>query len=84
LTVRKYFYRPIWRTALWVFRVLAGNAAKSAVPTAKTEFLLAKQYHQSEELVADTISFTTAVAVVTLIVWLLLLSWIYPGAFSLK
>jgi len=55
----------------------------AAVPTAKTEFLLAKQYQQSEELVADTISFTTAVAVGTLIVWLVVLSWVYPGAFSL-
>ena len=56
----------------------------AAVPTAKSEFILAKQYQQSEELVADTISFTTAVAVVTLIVWLVVLSWVYPGAFSLK
>jgi malonate transporter and related proteins len=56
----------------------------AAVPTAKTEFILAKQYHQSEELVADTISFTTAVAIVTLIAWLLFLSWVYPGAFSLR
>ena len=55
----------------------------AAVPTAKSEFILAKQYHQSEELVADTISFTTAVAVGTLIVWLVVLSWVYPGAFSL-
>jgi predicted permease len=54
----------------------------AAVPTAKSEFVLAKQYHQSEELVADTISVTTAVAVVTLIAWLLLLSWVFPGAFS--
>jgi len=54
------------------------------VPTAKTEFILAKQYHQLEEVVADTISFTTAAAVVTLIGWLVVLSWVYPGAFSLQ
>jgi len=56
----------------------------AAVPTAKTEFILAKQYHQLEEVVADTISFTTAAAVVTLIAWLIVLSWVYPGAFSLQ
>lgn len=55
----------------------------AAVPTAKSEFVLAKQYHQSEELVADTISVTTAISVVTLIAWLLLLSRVYPDSFSL-
>lgn len=56
----------------------------AAVPTAKSEFIFAKQYHQSEELVAGTISLTTAVSMVTLIGWLLLLSYVYPGAFTLK
>ncbi len=56
----------------------------AAVPAAKTEFVLAKQYHQSEELVADTISLTTAASIVTLIAWLMFLSWIYPDAFSLN
>ena len=56
----------------------------SAVPTAKTEFILAKQYHQSEELVAGTISLTTAASIITLILWLVLLSYIYPGEFSFQ
>ena len=56
----------------------------AAVPTAKSEFILAKQYHQSEELVAGTVSLTTAISIITLILWLLLLSYVYPGAFSLK
>ena len=56
----------------------------SAVPTAKSEFIFAKQYHQSEELTAGTVSLTTAVSVVTLIIWLLLLSYVYPGAFTLQ
>lgn len=55
----------------------------AAVPTAKSEFILAKQYHASEELVAGTISLTTAVSILTLILWLILLSYIYPGAFAM-
>ena len=55
----------------------------AAVPTAKTEFVMAKQYHVSEELVANTISLTTVLSVVSLIVWLVLLSYAYPTAFKL-
>ncbi|MEM8575029.1 MAG: AEC family transporter, partial [Pseudomonadota bacterium] len=54
----------------------------AAVPTATREFILARQYHVSEELVAGVISMTTALSVVTLIVWLLLLAQLYPGTFS--
>lgn len=56
----------------------------AAVPTAKSEFILAQQYHQSEDLVAGTISLTTAASIVTLILWLLALSYIYPGEFTLR
>lgn len=56
----------------------------AAVPTAKNEFILSEKYHQAEELTAETVSATTALAVVTLIVWLLILSWTFPGAFSLS
>ena len=55
----------------------------AAVPTAKSEYILAKQYHQSEELVAGTISLTTAASIITLILWLVVLSYVYPGEFSL-
>ncbi len=56
----------------------------AAVPTAKSEFILAKQYHQSEELVAGTVSLTTAASIVSLILWLIVLSYVYPGEFSLQ
>lgn len=56
----------------------------AAVPTAKNEFILSEKYHQAEEITAETISATTAFAVVTLVLWLLVLSWIFPGAFSLS
>ncbi|MCG8542751.1 MAG: AEC family transporter [Alphaproteobacteria bacterium] len=56
----------------------------AAVPTAKSEFILAKQYHQSEDLVAGTISLTTAISIISLIVWLVVLSYVYPGEFSFR
>jgi hypothetical protein len=56
----------------------------AALPTAKNEFILAEQYHKQEELAAETVSVTTALSVVTLVVWLLFLSRVYPGAFSLQ
>lgn len=56
----------------------------AAVPTAKNEFILSEKYHQAEEITAETVSATTALAVVTLIVWLLILSWVFPDAFSLS
>ena len=56
----------------------------AAVPTAKSEFVFAKQYHESEDLAAGTISLTTAISIVTLIAWLLVLSYVYPGAFTLR
>ncbi|WP_421724018.1 AEC family transporter [Bauldia sp.] len=56
----------------------------AALPTAKSEFIFAEQYHQSEDLVAGTISLTTAASVITLIVWLFILSHLYPGAFVLQ
>jgi hypothetical protein len=54
----------------------------AAMPTAKTEFILAKQYHEAEDFVAETVSVSTALAVVTLIGWLLVLSRLYPAAFA--
>ncbi|MEM7022701.1 MAG: AEC family transporter [Pseudomonadota bacterium] len=54
----------------------------AAVPTAKSEFILAQQYHQSEELVAGTISLTTGVSILTLILWLVVLSSLYRDGFS--
>ncbi len=54
----------------------------AALPTAKSEFVLAKQYHEEEEVVAETVSFTTALSVVTLFIWLLILSYTFPGTFS--
>lgn len=54
----------------------------AGLPTAKNQFILADKYHESEELVANMVSFTTVVSVVTLLLWLLLLADLYPGLFS--
>ncbi|MGI9400499.1 MAG: AEC family transporter [Rhizobiaceae bacterium] len=54
----------------------------AALPTAKTEFVFAKQYHEEEEIVAETVSFTTALSVITLLIWLIVLSHMYSGLFS--
>ena len=63
--------------------VAVAVVVSAALPTAKNEFILAKQYHQSEELAAQTVSLTTAISIVTLILWLLALSRIYPDSFSI-
>lgn len=54
----------------------------AAVPTAKTTFMLASQYGQPEDPVADTISVTTLVSTLTLVLWLLLLAHLYPAPFA--
>ncbi|MEX0278860.1 MAG: AEC family transporter [Ruegeria sp.] len=56
----------------------------SAVPTGKTMFILSKQYHEYEEVTAETVSATTAVSVITLVGWLIVLSRIFPGSFTLQ
>lgn len=55
----------------------------AALPTAKSEFVFAKRYHLEEEIVAETVSCTTALSVVTLLVWLLVLSHIFPATFAI-
>jgi malonate transporter and related proteins len=42
----------------------------AAVPTAKTVYILAGEYHCEEMLVASTVSLTTLVSVITLVIWL--------------
>lgn len=46
----------------------------SAVPTAKTAYILAGEYRCEEVMVASTVSMTTLVSVVSLIIWLYWLS----------
>jgi malonate transporter and related proteins len=46
----------------------------AAVPTAKTVYILAGEYHCEEMMVASTVSMTTLVSVVSLVVWLYALS----------
>jgi predicted permease len=46
----------------------------AAVPTAKTAYVLAGEYHVEEAMVASTISMTTLLSVVTLFSWLYALS----------
>ena len=42
----------------------------AAVPTAKTVYILAGEYHCEEMMVASTVSLTTLVSVISLIIWL--------------
>ena len=46
----------------------------AAVPTAKTVYILAGQYHCERMMVASTVSMTTLASVVSLVVWLYALS----------
>ena len=46
----------------------------AAVPTAKTVYILAGEYHCEEMMVASTVSLTTLASVISLVVWLYSLS----------
>jgi malonate transporter len=46
----------------------------AAVPTAKTVYILAGEYHCEEMMVASTVSMTTLISVISLVVWLYCLS----------
>ena len=46
----------------------------AAVPTAKTAYILAGEYHCEEMMVASTVSLTTLASIVSLVVWLYALS----------
>ena len=46
----------------------------AAVPTAKTAYILAGEYHCEEIMVASTVSLTTLLSVITLVIWLYWLS----------
>jgi malonate transporter and related proteins len=48
----------------------------AAVPTAKTVYILAGEYHCEEMMVASTVSMTTLASVISLVVWLYALSGI--------
>jgi malonate transporter and related proteins len=50
----------------------------AAVPTAKTVYILAGEYHCEEPLVAATVSITTLCSIGTLIVWMYALTEIFP------
>jgi malonate transporter len=45
-----------------------------AVPTAKTAYILAGEYHCEEMMVASTVSMTTLASIISLVVWLYWLS----------
>jgi len=51
----------------------------AAVPTAKTMYILAREYKVEGDLVAATISITTLLSVATLLGWLYLLSHLTPS-----
>jgi hypothetical protein len=46
----------------------------AAVPTAKTVYILAGEYHCEEMMVASTISMTTLISIISLVVWMYALS----------
>jgi malonate transporter and related proteins len=46
----------------------------AAVPTAKTAYILAGEYHCEEMMVASTVSLTTLASIISLVVWLYALS----------
>jgi malonate transporter len=46
----------------------------AAVPTAKTAYILAGEYHCEEMMVASTVSMTTLASVISLMIWLYALS----------
>jgi malonate transporter and related proteins len=50
----------------------------AAVPTAKTVYILSGEYHCEESTVAATISLTTLCSIGTLIVWVYLLTRLFP------
>ncbi len=50
----------------------------AAVPTAKTVYILAGEYHCEEPLVAATVSLTTLASVATLMAWIVLLAKLVP------
>ena len=70
----------------WTFELdpffAVGAVVCSAVPTAKTVFVLAGRYNHLRELAAESVSTTALVSMLTLFVWLFVLSQIYPSAFS--
>ena len=51
----------------------------AAVPTAKTVYILAGEYHCEEPLVAVTVSMTTLWSIGTLIVWIYALAEFAPA-----
>jgi predicted permease len=46
----------------------------AAVPTAKTVYILAGEYHCEEMMVASTVSMTTLVSILSLVAWMYVLS----------
>lgn len=49
----------------------------AAVPTAKTVFILAGEYKCEEPVVASTVSITTLLSIISLPVWLYMLTWLH-------
>lgn len=86
LTVIKLFVLPFvvflmaWALHLSPFFAIAAVIA-SAVPTAKTTYILAAEYNIGREAVAATISITTLLSVVTLVLLLIIFSHLWPSAF---
>ena len=79
LTLVKLIIMPliVYGLSLWLgldplYTIAAVICA--AVPTAKTAYILAGEYHCEEMMVASTVSMTTLASIVSLVVWLYWLS----------
>ena len=53
----------------------------AAVPTAKNAYVIAGKYNQSADMVSSVITLTTLLSIGTLMVWLFILSHMYPAIF---
>ena len=58
-----------------------GAVVSAAVPTAKTVFVLAGRYGHLRELAAECVSMSTLASALSLFLWLLVLSRVYPAIF---
>jgi predicted permease len=79
LTLVKLIIMPliVYGLSLWLgldplYTIAAVICA--AVPTAKTAYILAGEYHCEEMMVASTVSMTTLASIISLVVWLYWLS----------
>jgi predicted permease len=75
----------IYALAVWLNLsplLTVAAVVSAAVPTAKTTYIIAGKYKQSPDMVSSIISLTTLLSIPTLIIWLFVLSHLYPKLFA--